>query len=87
MVAGDFNDADEPAVIGELPGVEGPATVNTNPSDAPRQRIDHVLVPDKATDITVRVPEGGAEWAALSDHLPVTTTFALDWVEGDFPVP
>ena len=87
VVAGDFNDADEPAVVGELPGVEGPATVNTNPSDAPRQRIDHILVPDNATDITVRVPEGGAEWAALSDHLPVTTTFALDWVEGDFPVP
>lgn len=88
VVAGDFNDGDdEPAVIDALPGIEGPTTANTNPSDTPRQRIDHVLVPAKATEITVRVPEGGAEWAALSDHLPVTTTFALDWVEGDFPVP
>ena len=74
-------------MIAALPGIEGPATAHTNPADTPRQRIDHILVPDKATDITVRVPEGGAEWAALSDHLPVTTTFALDWVEGDFPIP
>jgi endonuclease/exonuclease/phosphatase family metal-dependent hydrolase len=87
VVAGDFNDGDEPAVIEALSGIEGPTTANTNPADTPRQRIDHVLVPAKATDITVRVPDGGAEWAALSDHLPVTTTFALDWVEGDFPVP
>jgi endonuclease/exonuclease/phosphatase family metal-dependent hydrolase len=87
VVAGDFNDSDEPAVVDTLPGIEGPATAPTNPSDPPIQRIDHVLVPDAATDITVKVPAGGGEWAALSDHLPVTTTFALDWVEGDFPVP
>ena len=87
LVAGDLNDPDEPAVTDTLPGTEGDATVATNPSDTPTQRIDHVVVPDAATDITVRVPAGGAEWAALSDHLPVTTTFALDWVEGDFPVP
>ncbi len=87
VVAGDFNDSDEPAVIGALRGIEGAATADTNPADTPTQRIDHVLVPEAATDITVRVPAGGAEWAALSDHLPVTTTFALDWVEGDFPVP
>ncbi len=87
LVAGDFNDADETAVIDALPGIEGPATADTSPAAAPIQRIDHVLVPDGATEITVTVPAGGAEWAALSDHLPVTTTFALDWVEGDFPVP
>jgi endonuclease/exonuclease/phosphatase family metal-dependent hydrolase len=87
LVAGDLNDPDEPAVTDTLPGIEGDATVATNPSATPTRRIDHVLVPDTATDITVRVPTGGAEWAALSDHLPVTTTFALDWVEGDFPVP
>ena len=87
VVAGDFNDPDEPAVLDALPGVEGPATAPTNPSATPRERIDHVLVPDAATAIAVKVPAGGAEWAALSDHLPVTTTFTLDWVEGDFPVP
>ena len=58
VVAGDFNDPDEPAVIEALPGIEGPATANTNPADTPRQRIDHVLVPDNATDITVKVPGG-----------------------------
>jgi endonuclease/exonuclease/phosphatase family metal-dependent hydrolase len=87
IVAGDLNDADEPAVIGALPGIEGSATAATNPAGTPTDRIDHVVVPDAATDISVKVPTGGAEWAALSDHLPVTTTFTLDWVEGDFPVP
>jgi endonuclease/exonuclease/phosphatase family metal-dependent hydrolase len=86
IVAGDLNDPDEPAVVDALPGIEGAATANTNPCDIPTRRIDHVLVPEEATDIDVKVPAGGAEWAALSDHLPVTTTFALDWVEGDFPV-
>jgi endonuclease/exonuclease/phosphatase family metal-dependent hydrolase len=87
VIAGDLNDAGEPAVTDALPGIEGSATTPTNPADTPRQRIDHVLVPATAAEIVVKVPAGGAEWAALSDHLPVTTTFALDWVEGDFPVP
>jgi endonuclease/exonuclease/phosphatase family metal-dependent hydrolase len=87
VVAGDFNDSRDAAVVDSLPGIEGTATVPTNPAGTPTQRIDHVLVPHAATDIKVTVPAGGAEWAALSDHLPVTTTFAFDWVEGDFPVP
>ena len=87
VVAGDFNDADEPALVQTLPGIEGAATAFTNPAGAPTRRIDHVLVPEAATVATVAVPSGGSEWAALSDHLPVTTTFALDWVGGDFPVP
>jgi endonuclease/exonuclease/phosphatase family metal-dependent hydrolase len=87
VVAGDFNDSRDAAIVDALPGIEGPATAPTNPAGAPTQRIDHVLVPEAATDITVTVPMGGAEWAAVSDHLPVTTSFGLDWVEGDFPVP
>ena len=87
VVAGDFNDSGETAVVDALPGIEGAATAATNPAGAPAQRIDHVLVPDAATGVAVTVPSGGSEWAALSDHLPVTTTFALDWVEGDFPLP
>ncbi|MGH9134125.1 MAG: endonuclease/exonuclease/phosphatase family protein [Ilumatobacteraceae bacterium] len=93
IVVGDFNDSggsdvsDVIDVLDVLPGVEGQATAFTNPAAAPTRRIDHVLVPDAATDIAVMVPTGGAEWAALSDHLPVTTTFTLDWVAGDFPVP
>jgi endonuclease/exonuclease/phosphatase family metal-dependent hydrolase len=87
IVAGDLNAHDEPAVIAALPGIEGAATAGTSPADTPARRIDHVLVPAAGTDVTVRVPVGGAEWAALSDHLPVTTAFTLDWVEGDFPIP
>jgi endonuclease/exonuclease/phosphatase family metal-dependent hydrolase len=87
VVAGDFNDSRDAAVVDALPGIEGPATAPTNPAGAPAQRIDHVLVPEAATGINVTVPTGGAEWAAVSDHLPVTTSFGLDWVEGDFPVP
>jgi endonuclease/exonuclease/phosphatase family metal-dependent hydrolase len=86
IVAGDLNDASA-AIVDALPGSEGPATAPTNPAGEPTQRIDHVLVPDGATEISVSVPAGGDEWAALSDHLPVTTTFSLDWVEGDFPIP
>lgn len=87
ILAGDLNDATDPALIEALPGIEGPATADTNPAAAPERRIDHVLVPDNSTDVTVAVPTGGAEWAALSDHLPVSTTFAVDWVTGDFPIP
>jgi endonuclease/exonuclease/phosphatase family metal-dependent hydrolase len=87
ILAGDLNDHDESAVLDALPGIEGDSTTPTTPSDAPTRRIDHVLVPDAGKEIVVRVPAGGGEWAALSDHVPVTTTFALDWVAGDFPLP
>ena len=75
VVAGDFNDERERAVIAALPGIEGPAPRRrrTRPTRR-RQLIDHVLRPGKATDMSVTVPSGGAEWAAMSDHLPVTTS-------------
>lgn len=75
VLAGDFNDADDPAIIDALPGVEHVTPGYTNPSSAPSQLLDHVLVPDDACDVTVDVPAGGAPWAALSDHLPVTVRF------------
>ncbi len=72
IVAGDFNDANDPSIIDSLPGVEHVTPAMSNPSEAPTQRLDHVLLPPDATTVTVSVPRGGAEWAAISDHLPVT---------------
>lgn len=83
VVAGDLNDADDPTIIAALPGVEVTAPPFTNPSSAPTQTLDHVLVPTGARDVTVTVPSAG-RWSSLSDHLPVTVRFTMDWVAGDF---
>jgi len=77
VVAGDFNDAGDPSIIEILPGVEHVVPSMSNPSAAPTQLLDHVLLPETATDVTVTVPSGGADWAAISDHLPVTVRFTL----------
>jgi endonuclease/exonuclease/phosphatase family metal-dependent hydrolase len=77
VVAGDFNDAGDPTVIDALPGVEHVIPPFTNPADAPAQLLDHVLLPVDAEQVSVTVPGGGPEWAALSDHLPVTVRFSL----------
>jgi endonuclease/exonuclease/phosphatase family metal-dependent hydrolase len=77
IVAGDFNDAGDPSIIEILPGVEHVAPSMTNPSAAPTQVLDHVLLPPTARTVTASVPSGGAHWAAISDHLPVTVRFTL----------
>jgi endonuclease/exonuclease/phosphatase family metal-dependent hydrolase len=77
VVAGDFNDADDPSIIDALPGVEHVAAPMSNPSEAPTQALDHVLLPVHARDVEVEAPDGGKQWAAISDHLPVTVRFAL----------
>ncbi len=77
IVAGDFNDASDASIIDLLPGVEHVVAPMTNPSSAPSQVLDHVLLPADATDVTVSVPQGGPEWAAFSDHLPVTVRFTI----------
>lgn len=77
IVAGDFNDAGDPSIIDTLPGVEHVVAAMSSPSVAPTQLLDHVLVPATARDVTVSVPAGGAEWAAISDHLPVIVRFTL----------
>lgn len=84
IVAGDFNDSFDPSIIAMLPGIEVLPAPLSNPSGAPTQAIDHVLVPAEATDIAVGAPGGGPEWAELSDHIPVTLRFSLDWVQGGF---
>ncbi len=77
IVAGDFNDADDPGIIEALPGTEHVVPNMTNPSEAPTQLLDHVLLPADVTDVEVSVPAGGAGWAAISDHLPVTVRFSI----------
>lgn len=77
VVGGDFNDADDPTIIFTLPGIEHVVPSFSNPSDAPRQLLDHVLLPLDATDVSATVPAGDADWATISDHLPVTVRFRL----------
>ncbi len=77
IVAGDFNDAGDPSIVETLPGLEHVVPSMSNPSEAPTQLLDHVLLPAQAQDVTVSVPSGGARWAAISDHLPVTVRFTL----------
>lgn len=84
VILGDFNDHGEPDIIAALPGVEHLPAPPTNPANAATQAIDHVLLPAVARDVSVSVPAGGPEWGALSDHLPVTVRFTLDWVQGGF---
>jgi endonuclease/exonuclease/phosphatase family metal-dependent hydrolase len=84
IVGGDFNDNTDPTIIDALPGIEHMAPLPTHPAQVPRQVIDHVLLPADATEVSTTVPAGGPAWAALSDHLPVTVRFDLDWVEGGF---
>lgn len=84
IVAGDFNDNTDPSIIFALPGVEHLPPSPTNPAIAPTQTLDHVLLPADARSVSMTVPAGNAAWAALSDHLPVTVRFNLDWVQGDF---
>jgi endonuclease/exonuclease/phosphatase family metal-dependent hydrolase len=77
VVAGDFNDADDPSIIDALPGGEHVAAPKSNPSEAPTQALDHVLLPASARDVEVEAPADGKHWAAISDHLPVTVRFTL----------
>lgn len=77
VVCGDLNAHDEPEVVREFHaiGVRDPGGDSTSPAHAPRQRLDHVLVPEAAADCDVSTPDGGDDWAALSDHLPVVVAF------------
>ena len=77
VVAGDFNDPGTSEIVDILPGIEVFAPPPTNPSEDPIARLDHVLVPPAARQVSVSAPAGGLAWAALSDHLPLTVRFTL----------
>lgn len=74
-IAGDFNDDTDTGVIAAMPGIEHIAAPYTNPSEAPAQALDHVLLPPDAVDVSVSVPAGNETWSELSDHLPLTVRF------------
>ena len=77
VVVGDLNASDELEVIREFRavGLVDPGGDSSSPAIAPHQRIDYVLVPERATIIDQTTPEGGEQWNRLSDHLPVLVEF------------
>ncbi|MFZ9627895.1 MAG: endonuclease/exonuclease/phosphatase family protein [Ilumatobacteraceae bacterium] len=79
VLCGDLNANDEPAVVDATAplGVRDPGGPFTVKADRPVKRLDYVLVPVAARDVEVTTPQGGADWRALSDHLPVTTRFTI----------
>ena len=82
ILAGDLNTThgSEIEVLREFRAVglaDAGGTV-TNPSIAPSQRIDYVLLPSVATTLSSQTPEGGEAWAGLSDHLPVLVEFVVE---------
>ena len=79
VVAGDFNAVDELEVIREFgsAGLIDPGGDYSNPSIAPRQRLDYILIPESATVAERLTPEGGESWSELSDHLPVLVEFTV----------
>ncbi len=78
VVAGDLNAMEEVEVIREFGavGLVDPGGDYSNPSIAPVQRLDYVLVPESATVTSRLTPEGGERWHALSDHLPMLVEFS-----------
>lgn len=77
VVAGDLNAPGEVEVIRELRavGLRDPGGGPTNPSIAPNQRLDYVLIPERARLVEQSEPDGGEWWWALSDHIPVLVAF------------
>lgn len=79
VVAGDLNAdvAVEPEVIREFHavGLRDHGGEHTNPSIAPAQRLDYVLLPEGAEHVDTSTPGGGQAWHGLSDHLPVLVEF------------
>lgn len=78
VVGGDFNSVDEMEVIREFRviGLVDPGGDYTNPSIAPVQRLDYILIPESATATAQLTPDGGERWNDLSDHLPVLVEFS-----------
>lgn len=77
VVTGDLNAPGEVEVIRPFRavGLRDPGGGPTHPSIAPRSRLDYVLVPEAARVTYQHEPDGGDEWWALSDHVPVIVEF------------
>jgi len=77
VVAGDLNAPGEVEVIREFHpvGLRDPGGGPTNPSIAPRSRLDYVLVPDRSKVTLQWESPGGEWWWAISDHVPVVVEF------------
>ncbi len=85
-IVGDFNSSSDENVVPVLcgdqridswPAVRLGEAGHTNPSANPYQRLDHILIPKDANNLSCVLPFGGDMWAELSDHLPLATTFTL----------
>lgn len=87
IVGGDFNDHGDLEQLERLPSVEHIASPPTNPAEAPINVLDHVLLPDLALAAEMTVPDGGAQWTGVSDHLPVTVSFRMKWLTGEYADP
>lgn len=87
VVVGDLNDHREPAVVDTLAGesssdawvvaLDRSRNGLTNPSSAPHQRLDHVLVPREWSVSRIEVPDPADVWSRRSDHLPVIATVQM----------
>ena len=81
VVAGDLNDHNEASVVDTIAvdthrdawtiAVLRSPNGLTNPSHAPFQRLDHILIPVEWTVESVEVPTTDDRWSTASDHLPV----------------
>ncbi len=81
VLAGDFNTTDdtETEILREFRavGLVDHGGDVTNPSIAPYQRIDYVLIPASARWLATHTPVGGDTWNKLSDHVPLLVEFEL----------
>jgi len=79
ILTGDLNttDGSDVEVLREFRriGLVDPGGNNTEPANAPHQRLDYVLVPFDATVTSTHTPEGSDTWRDLSDHLPTLVEF------------
>ena len=81
VIAGDLNDHNEPTVVDTIAvnshrdawrhAVLRSPNGLTNPSHAPFQRLDHILIPVDWNVESCMVPTTDDRWSAVSDHLPV----------------
>jgi len=82
IVTGDLNTTEDSdvEVLREFRavGLADPGGNDTEPANAPHQRLDYVLVPFDAHVTLTHTPDGSDIWRDLSDHLPVLVEFDLD---------